>query len=109
MKRLDSIYGAPRESICRFLDTRPFLVDLLNDAVDPLQEAFGEPSVQLVPLDTTLKDGTPIARDFIVLIAVDVPHLEARSSLLSFYDEWWLANYNRGEGKVTFDLADMGS
>lgn len=91
------------DAVEAFLAAYPFLVPLLTEALDPLEEAFGPET----PFVVALERDPEVAgwEELRVDVETPLPVDEADRRLETFRTTWWLAQLPRAQGKLFFTLA----
>jgi len=88
------------DEIADFLETHPFLVPLLLEARPVIARHFGAetPVVLEVSYDPEDNDLTQL----VGFIETDLEPEAALARESRFWDDWWLANVNRGQWRLAF-------
>jgi hypothetical protein len=100
LRELEELYVIEDRSAVAAFIMQNHLVDLLLEAYEPLNAAFGESAVKRLSL---IEDDEGFSTLF-CLVSVTGDLDEARRALRSFDQSWWLANCNRPAGKLNFDF-----
>ena len=100
-KALEQIYVlGDRRQILAFIKQYRVIEDLLLQAKEPLNIAFGQESVKKLKL---LEDDEGFVTLFCLILVPGGLH-EARQGLGSFDESWWLARSGKVGGKLNFDF-----
>jgi hypothetical protein len=86
-------------TIIQLLEEEPQLYLLLLDAVEPLQQAFGDKRLIYIRVQTSDEDS-------ILKVAVWLPadfRGDPERALQAFDENWWLKNCHRAGGTLVFD------
>lgn len=94
---LESLYTFDPDVIGPFLHAHPFLVPLLEEAHAHLREFFPDN-----PLALAMNDPFDDAVRLWLLIDTDQP--DARQTLRSLDEEWWIPNAARGQHLLSIDI-----
>lgn len=94
----------PRDyrTVVTYLQTYPFLTDLLLELHGKAQEYFG-PGTQL-DLEVIPDPEAANHDDFFAFIHSSLPRLEARARLRALDEEWWLDQLDRADCRLTVDV-----
>lgn len=100
LKELEKLYVFEDHSAVASFIRQNRLLELLLEAPDPLNAAFGEGAVKRLSL---VEDDEGFSTLF-CLISVSGNLDEARRALRSFDQSWWLAHCDKPAGKLNFDF-----
>jgi len=93
------VFGDRREILAFIMGSR-VIEELLLEAQEPLNSAFGQESVKKL---TLVEDDEGFVTLFCFILAPGNLH-EARRALRSFDESWWLARSGKVGGKLNFDF-----
>ncbi len=100
LKELGQVYVfEDRSAVAAFIERNRFR-ELLLEAREPLNAAFGEGAVKKLTLATD-DEGF---RTLFCLVLIPGDMHEARLALKCFDERWWLANSDRAGGRLNFDF-----
>jgi hypothetical protein len=87
----------------RFLSQHPQVQQLLLEAMEPLQHAFGKDVAVAV---TVMRNADLDDREFLVS-SIQTPRsaVQAHACLDAFDETWWLDNAQRANGQLIFTVA----
>lgn len=100
LKELERLYVLEDCSAVASFIRQNRLLELLLEARDPLNAAFGEGAVKKL----TLVEDDEAFETLFCLVLVPGELGQARLALESFDDGWWLAHCDRAAGKLNFDF-----
>jgi hypothetical protein len=98
----DRYTGIGDSQVCQFLQTQVELLNILAEAVGPIDAAFGTGtsiSLNLVTDYDSDDDARLMAR-----IRTTESVAAARAKRADFYLKWWNSNMDRAHGRLVFDL-----
>jgi hypothetical protein len=92
------------EEIRSFLHKRPHVVDLLLEALDPIEHYFGNTATADLKLSID-HDSDSEEGDFLCAIIHSALSLDQALKALDAFDwQWWLVRVPRTDGSLTFDI-----
>jgi hypothetical protein len=89
------------EEVRRFLGAHPFLLPLLEEAHDKIQERFPDSRVFLQVVNDP---EDPANTQVVAFVAADCEPLAAFARLQELDASWWLAAMDRAQGKFQINL-----
>jgi len=99
IESLDRVYVFDERAEVQNFIRRNRLQPWLEQAIGPLNRAFGEPAIKTLKLDTD-DEGT---QTLFCLVRVTESLDHARNALAAFDREWWSANCGLVASKLNFD------
>lgn len=91
------IYRRPNE-VRQFLEAHPFLVSLLKEARERIDDYFG--SRNDVVLEVIIEPDALDDHELFAFVQTDLPHKDALARLERLDEDWWLDASDRAQGKL---------
>lgn len=99
---LDLYKASDYIEVTEYLQTYPFLVDLLIELHEKAQQYFG--SNTQVALRVVTDPEAQDYRELFAVIQTSLPRERARAALHRLDDDWWLDEIDRAQCKLTVDV-----
>lgn len=104
LQQLERRYDVQQpEEIAAFLATEPDITRVLLNAIEPLEQFFGESAQRILTLEEDPEDVEPVPHLF-VIIRSPRSNDEVVQALETFDSTWWFENAAFSGDRLTFDV-----